>query len=131
MDGNVLVVDDPLIALLKDTERRDLFEISGGRDRKQSTMIASQLPTKKCHKALSDPTLADAICDRFVHSADLLVSTLLGRERGVLASASTGNGVSEKALGFVDEAPAAIVRAPTTGWCGATARLALRCRLDG
>jgi IstB-like ATP binding protein len=37
-----------------------------------STVITSQLPTKKWHEALSDPTLADAICDRVVHNAHVL-----------------------------------------------------------
>jgi DNA replication protein DnaC len=35
-------------------------------------VISSQLPTKKWHEALSDPTIADAICDRVVHNAHVL-----------------------------------------------------------
>jgi len=69
---HVLVLDDLLIAPLKDTERRDLLEILEDRYGKSSTVITSQLPTKKWHEALSDPTLADAICDRVVHNAHVL-----------------------------------------------------------
>jgi DNA replication protein DnaC len=69
---HVLVLDDFLISPLKDTERRDLLEILEDRYNKCSTVIASQLPTKKWHEALSDPTLADAICDRVVHNAHVL-----------------------------------------------------------
>jgi DNA replication protein DnaC len=69
---HVLVLDDLLIAPLKDTERRDLLEILEDRYGRSSTVITSQLPTKKWHEALSDPTLADAICDRVVHNAHVL-----------------------------------------------------------
>lgn len=34
------------------------------------TWIASQLPLEHWHKYLADPTLADAILDRFVHQSD-------------------------------------------------------------
>jgi DNA replication protein DnaC len=69
---HVLVLDDFLIAPLKDTERRDLLEIFEDRYGKSSTVITSQLSTKKWHEALSDPTVADAICDRVVHNAHVL-----------------------------------------------------------
>lgn len=69
---HVLVLDDFLIAPLKDSERRDLLEVLEDRYGKSSTVITSQVPTKKWHEALSDPTLADAICDRVVHNAHVL-----------------------------------------------------------
>ncbi len=69
---HVLVLDDLLITPLKDTERRDLLEILEDRYGRSSTVITSQLPTKKWHEAFSDPTLADAICDRIVHNAHVL-----------------------------------------------------------
>jgi DNA replication protein DnaC len=69
---HVLVLDDFLIAPLKDTERRDLLEILEDRYGRSSTVITSQVPTKKWHEALSDPTLADAICDRVVHNAHVI-----------------------------------------------------------
>jgi len=69
---HVLVLDDFLISPLKDAERRDLLEILEDRYGKSSTVITSQLLTKKWHEALSDPTVADAICDRVVHNAHVL-----------------------------------------------------------
>ena len=69
---NVLVLDDFLIAPLKDAERRDLLEVLEDRYGRSSTVVTSQVPTKSWHESLSDPTLADAICDRVVHNAQVL-----------------------------------------------------------
>lgn len=68
----VLVLDDFLIAPLKDTERRDLLEILEDRYGQSSTVITTQVPTKNWHEMLVDPTIADAICDRVVHNAHVL-----------------------------------------------------------
>lgn len=68
----VLVLDDFLLAPMKDTERRDLLEVLEDRYERASTVITSQLPTKTWHSALNDPTIADAICDRLVHNAHLV-----------------------------------------------------------
>jgi DNA replication protein DnaC len=69
---HVLVLDDFLIAPLKDHERRDLLEVLEDRYGRSSTVVTSQLPTKSWHEALADPTIADAICDRLVHNAHVL-----------------------------------------------------------
>lgn len=69
---DVLVLDDFLIAPLKDLERRDLLEVLEDRYGKCSTVITSQIATKDWHQGLSDPTIADAICDRVVHNAHVL-----------------------------------------------------------
>jgi DNA replication protein DnaC len=69
---DVLVLDDFLLAPMKDTERRDLLEVLEDRYERSSTVITSQLPTKTWHSALNDPTIADAICDRLVHNAHLI-----------------------------------------------------------
>lgn len=69
---DVLVLDDFLLAPMKDTERRDLLEVLEDRYERSSTIITSQLPTKTRHSALNDPTIADAICDRLVHNAHLV-----------------------------------------------------------
>jgi DNA replication protein DnaC len=68
----VLVLDDFLLAPMKDTERRDLLEVLEDRYERASTVITSQVPTKTWHAALNDPTIADAICDRLVHNAHVL-----------------------------------------------------------
>ena len=68
----VLVLDDFLLAPMKDTERRDLLEVLEDRYERASTVITSQVPTKTWHSALNDPTIADAICDRLVHNAHVI-----------------------------------------------------------
>lgn len=70
---HVLVLDDFLIAPLKDSERRDLLEVLEDRYGRSSTVITTQLPTKAWHEAIGEPTLADAICDRLVHNAHVFV----------------------------------------------------------
>ena len=71
--SEVLVIDDWGLAPPKDTERRDLLEILEDRYGARSTVITSQLDTKKWHDYLADPTVADAICDRVLHRAHRLV----------------------------------------------------------
>ena len=69
---DVLVLDDLLIAPMKETERRDLLEVLEDRYDQRSTVVTSQVPTKTWHEMLADPTVADAICDRLVHNAHVL-----------------------------------------------------------
>jgi DNA replication protein DnaC len=66
---HVLVIDDFLIAPMKDTECRDLLEVLDDRYGHSSTVVTTQLSTKAWHEALGEPTVADAICDRLVHNA--------------------------------------------------------------
>jgi len=69
---HVLVLDDFLIAPLKDSERRDLLEVLEDRYGRTSTVVTTQVPTKNWHESLADPTVADAICDRLIHNAHVL-----------------------------------------------------------
>lgn len=66
---DLIVLDDWLIAPLKDAHRRDLLEILDDRYDSKSTLIATQLPVELWHEAIGDATLADAILDRLVHNA--------------------------------------------------------------
>ena len=66
---DLLVLDDWGLAPLTGEQRRDLLEVLDDRYRCRSTIVTSQLPEKHWHEALGDPTLADAILDRFVHNA--------------------------------------------------------------
>jgi DNA replication protein DnaC len=68
----LLVLDDFLIAPLKETERRDLLEVLEDRYGRSATVVTSQVPTKSWHETLADPTIADAICDRLVHNAHVI-----------------------------------------------------------
>jgi DNA replication protein DnaC len=70
--AEVLVLDDLLIAPLKEHERRDLLEVLEDRYDRASTVITTQVPTKTWHESLADPTIADAICDRVIHNAHVV-----------------------------------------------------------
>ena len=70
---DVLIVDDFAIAPIADSERRDLLEVLEDRQESRSTIITSQVDPKHWHDYLSDPTLADAICDRILSRAHRLV----------------------------------------------------------
>lgn len=65
----VLVLDDWGLAKLTDEHRRDLLEILDDRHGRGSTLITRQFPVDRWHELIGDPTLADAILDRLVHSA--------------------------------------------------------------
>jgi DNA replication protein DnaC len=66
---DVLALDDWGVTPMSDQNRRDLLELLDDRYNTRSTLITSQLPTSAWHEYLNDPTLADAILDRFIHNA--------------------------------------------------------------
>lgn len=65
----VLILDDFGLAVLTDSERRELLEVIDDRHETASTIITSQLPVEHWHETIGDPTIADAILDRLVHNA--------------------------------------------------------------
>jgi DNA replication protein DnaC len=76
---DLLVIDDFAISPMGAPHRNDLLEVLDDRVGTRSTLITSQLPVKAWHTYLDDPTLADAILDRVVHSShrvDLKGATL-------------------------------------------------------
>jgi DNA replication protein DnaC len=85
----LLIIDDwgpePLIA----EQRRDLLEIVDDRYEKGSLLVTSQVPVKRWHELMGDPTIGDAILDRVVHRAHRL--ELKGpslRKRGAVTTAA-------------------------------------------
>ena len=54
--------------MLASLQRIDLLVLDDRYDTR-STLITSQLPISAWHDYLADPTLADAILDRFIHNA--------------------------------------------------------------
>jgi DNA replication protein DnaC len=81
---DVLVIDDFAITPMGASERNDLLEVLDDRVGTKSTLITSQLPVKAWHTYLDDPTLADAILDRVVHSShrmDLKGATLRDKKK--------------------------------------------------
>jgi DNA replication protein DnaC len=68
----VLVLDDFGLTALTGPQRQDLLEVVEDRVERASTLITSQLPVKAWHEAIGDPTLADSICDRLIHTAQII-----------------------------------------------------------
>jgi DNA replication protein DnaC len=69
---DLLLIDDWGGTPMSDSNRRDLLEILDDRYGRRSTLITSQLPVSAWHDYIADPTLADAILDRFIHNAHTL-----------------------------------------------------------
>jgi DNA replication protein DnaC len=66
---DVLILDDWGLALLDAGARHDLLELLEERHGRRSIIVTSQLPVDKWHDIIGDPTYADAILDRLVHTA--------------------------------------------------------------
>lgn len=65
----LLILDDWAVAPLTPLGRQDLLELIDDRTGSASVLITSQAPVGKWHDFIGDPTLADAILDRLVHTA--------------------------------------------------------------
>ena len=70
---DVLILDDWALAPLEDNARHDLLEVIDDRAGSRSTVLTSQLPVDHWHGWINDPTVADALLDRLVHSAYRIV----------------------------------------------------------
>lgn len=69
----LLILDDWGLAPLSASEARELLEVIDDRCTRRSTLIASQLPVDAWHGAIPDPSIADALLDRVVHTAHKIV----------------------------------------------------------
>lgn len=65
----LLIPDDLFLVPLDAKERPILLDIIEDRHGRKSVIITSQLPVSSWYDAVGDPTVADAIHDRIVHSA--------------------------------------------------------------
>jgi len=90
---DLIVLDDWGLSSLDATARRDLLELLDDRHGHRATLVTSQLPVEHWHEVIGDPTLADAILDRLVHSAYRL--TLKGesmrKQKAKQLTSSTGS----------------------------------------
>jgi len=66
---DVLILDDFGLQKLEIQSRLALLEILEDRHGIRSTVIVSQLPVSSWHEIIGDKTIADAICDRIIHTA--------------------------------------------------------------
>ena len=69
---DLLILDDFGLQRLDTANRLAMLEIIEDRHGVKSTIITSQLPVSKWHEAIAEPTIADAILDRLVHTAHRL-----------------------------------------------------------
>ena len=65
----LLILDDLFLVPLDPKERPLLLDIIEDRHGRKSIVVTSQLPVSAWYAAIGDPTAADAILDRIVHSA--------------------------------------------------------------
>ena len=65
----LIIIDDFGLQALDAQSRLSLLEILEDRYGRASSIFVSQLPVSKWHEVIGDPTIADAVCDRIVHSA--------------------------------------------------------------
>lgn len=66
---DLLIIDDWGPEKLDDDQRRDLLEIVEDRYERRSTIVTSQVPIDRWYEIIGNPTIADAVLDRLVHSA--------------------------------------------------------------
>jgi DNA replication protein DnaC len=66
---DILILDDWMRDPVPLAAAQDLLELFDDRYAHASTIISSQVPISEWHARFPDPTLADAVLDRIVHSA--------------------------------------------------------------
>ena len=67
--SQLFILDDSFLLTMDSKERSILVDIIEDRHGRKSIIITSQLPVSSWYDAIGDPTVADAILDRIVHSA--------------------------------------------------------------
>lgn len=67
---DLLILDDFGLQPLDNSSRMMLLEIIEDRHGRMSTIVSSQLPVAQWYEIIGDSTVADAILDRLVHSAN-------------------------------------------------------------
>ena len=65
----LLLIDDFGLEVLDNQSRLMLLEILEDRHGRASSIFVSQIPVSRWHELIGNPTVADAICDRIVHTA--------------------------------------------------------------
>jgi DNA replication protein DnaC len=70
--ASLLILDDFGLTKMDQQQQFDLMEVIEDRHGKASTIIVSQLPPASWFDVISEATIADAILDRLVHSANII-----------------------------------------------------------
>jgi len=66
---DLFILDDLGLESFDAESRMALLEILEDRIGRRSSIIVSQIPISKWHHVIGDPTIADAVCDRIVHTS--------------------------------------------------------------
>ena len=69
----LLILDEWLLFPLKETEARDLLEITESRHNHGPTVFCSQYDVGEWYTKIGEPILAEAVCDRIVHNSYSIV----------------------------------------------------------
>jgi len=69
----LLILDEWLLYPLKESESRDLLEITERRYKRGSTLFCSQFDVGGWHQKLGETALSDAVLDRIVHDSYTIV----------------------------------------------------------
>jgi DNA replication protein DnaC len=69
---DLVILDDFGLKQLDSDSRLFMLELLEDRYGVKSTIISSQVPVSKWFDIISEPTIADAICDRVVHNASTI-----------------------------------------------------------
>lgn len=67
--ADLVIFDDFGLQPLDAKDRMSLLEILEDRYGRSSTIVVTQIPVSKWHDVIGDSTIADAVCDRLVHSS--------------------------------------------------------------
>jgi len=65
----LVILDDFGLEAFDTAKRLSLLEILEDRHGRKSTIVVSQIPVDRWHQIIGDETIADAICDRIIHTA--------------------------------------------------------------
>ena len=68
----LLILDDIGLKSYSLEESRDILEIAESRYNRGSTILSGQVSHTQWYDLFPDPTLADAIMDRFIHNSYIL-----------------------------------------------------------
>ena len=66
---DVIIIDDFGLYPFDMKNRLILLELLEDRHGSKSTVVSSQFAKSNWHELIGEPTLADAICDRLIHTA--------------------------------------------------------------
>ncbi|MDF9406754.1 IS21-like element helper ATPase IstB, partial [Pelotomaculum isophthalicicum JI] len=81
----LLILDDIGLKAYTLEESRDILEITESRYNKSSTVLSGQVPHTQWYDLFPDPTIADAIMDRFIHNSYILALDSKKSMRAVMA----------------------------------------------